>query len=290
MRGSKLRVEKLRVERAGIPHGELCRLARKAMPLMTANARAEAEELIAVLEGSPRAAAAAAFEADMVPVRDAIAEALEGGDMDSLRGLRAMLPHLLAEVNAEPALAEELTAMIGREVVLGMMGSHEDTKARRDEEALRSGNGSWREELHPRGGRGRFVESIARANIQRGKNAMNRVLAEETDVIAAMHRDDVGDIDFVWERIDSRGKGRGIKHILDRRQEEDHAVKSAFSPMETLGKLVEVLARGQIANPESTTGKVEIDHEGFRAVLTKGNSKSNAWLVTGFEKRKKGNR
>ena len=128
-------------------------------------------------------------------------------------------------------------------------------------------------------------EGEIKANIQRGRNAMQRVLSEQQDVLNAMHRPDVGAIDFVWERLDKRGNSRGIKHLLERRASEDHAVKSAFSPDETAGKMVEVIARGKIANPDMDHGAVEIDHQGFRVVLGRAGKKTNAWLITGFEKR-----
>lgn len=66
-----------------------------------------------------------AFESDMQPVCKAIVSALKSGDMEAMRGLRAMLPHLLAEVNAEPALAEALSNQLGRALVAGLTGRGE---------------------------------------------------------------------------------------------------------------------------------------------------------------------
>ena len=71
--------------------------------------------------------AAAAFEADMRPVREAIVSALEAGDMEALRGLRALLPHLLAEVNQEPALADLLAHQLGKSLLAGLRAAPEDT-------------------------------------------------------------------------------------------------------------------------------------------------------------------
>jgi len=64
--------------------------------------------------------ATAAFEADMRPVREAIVSALEDGDMEALRGLRALLPHLLAEVNGSPALADVLAHQLGKSLLQGL--------------------------------------------------------------------------------------------------------------------------------------------------------------------------
>ena len=67
-----------------------------------------------------------AFEADMRPVCKAIVSSLQAGDMEAMRGLRAMLPHLLAEVNREPALAEALAFQLGKSLVQGMTAKPED--------------------------------------------------------------------------------------------------------------------------------------------------------------------
>jgi hypothetical protein len=65
-------------------------------------------------------AAAAAFEEDMRPVVGAIVSALEAGDVDAFRGLRAMLPHLLSEVNESAGLQEVLGRMLGEAIVQGL--------------------------------------------------------------------------------------------------------------------------------------------------------------------------
>ena len=100
-------------------------LAERALPLMTANARAEAEALIAEIS-NPKSQISNAFEADMRPVCKAIVSSLQAGDMEAMRGLRAMLPHLLAEVNREPALAEALAFQLGKSLVQGMTAKPED--------------------------------------------------------------------------------------------------------------------------------------------------------------------
>jgi len=70
-------------------------------------------------------AAASAFERDMRPVRAAIISALEDGDVVALKGLRAILPHLLAEVNKDPELADVLALQIGKSFVEGLTKSRE---------------------------------------------------------------------------------------------------------------------------------------------------------------------
>jgi len=66
------------------------------------------------------ARAAAAFESDMAPVRNAIVSALKANDLDALKGLRALLPHLLEQVNANPTLSDLLAHQLGKELLTGL--------------------------------------------------------------------------------------------------------------------------------------------------------------------------
>ena len=102
-------------------------LARRALPLMCATHRHEAERIIARFEqenvqrstsnaqrpapefDALRDRAAAAWEKDLQPVGSAIAAALHGGDLAALSGLRALLPGLLRETARATALAGVLT-------------------------------------------------------------------------------------------------------------------------------------------------------------------------------------
>lgn len=70
--------------------------------------------------------AAAAFERDMQPVRKAIVSALQAGDMEALRGLRGLLPHLLADVNASPELADVLAFQLGKSLLQGLTAKPEE--------------------------------------------------------------------------------------------------------------------------------------------------------------------
>ena len=71
--------------------------------------------------------AATAFESDMQPVCNAIVGALNANDMDALKGLRALLPHLLEEVNQAPALADVLAHQLGKSLLDGLNAKPEDT-------------------------------------------------------------------------------------------------------------------------------------------------------------------
>lgn len=71
------------------------------------------------------AEAAAAFEGDMRPVVGAIVSAIEAGDLEAFRGLRAMLPHLLAEVNESAGLQEALGRVLGEALVEGLFNQED---------------------------------------------------------------------------------------------------------------------------------------------------------------------
>ena len=107
---------------------EICKLAERALPLMTPNARAEAEGLIAEIGNlKPETGnLKAAFERDMRPVVGAVVSALEAGDVEALKGLRALLPHLLADVNRAPALADLLAHQLGKSFLEGLNAKPEE--------------------------------------------------------------------------------------------------------------------------------------------------------------------
>lgn len=61
-----------------------------------------------------------AFEKDMQPVVSALAGALHANDLNALKGLQALLPGLLREVNRAPALAELLALQLGTAFLDGL--------------------------------------------------------------------------------------------------------------------------------------------------------------------------
>ncbi len=293
-------------------HGRLLRAAA-AMP--PHRARMVVGAILArrqALADEPVSQAAAAFESDMRPVCAAVVSALQAGDIASLQGLRGLLPHLLAEVNQSPALAEVLALQMGRALVAGLTGHDVTAKiSGRDgqdgkssgsgkktastgrcnglqgvrepdgEGELRGGNGTWDESRHPRGAQGRFAAAAIKANIQHGRNAMRRAYSDETDVLSAMSRAEVGEIDFLWDH-----KGLGIRHIIQRRQEQDERRPgmNRLDVYELLDRVPEIIALGRVANPGSKADTVEIEHEGIRVLLAKRNGKTgSAWVMSGFE-------
>ena len=124
-------------------------------------------------------------------------------------------------------------------------------------------------------------ESIAE-NIERGKKAMQTVVATHQDVTNAMERPDVGVIDFVWGNAGKGAKfkqGKGVAHILAKHVPE--------SGTELLDQIVETIARGEIIQERTAGGSTQprlvLEHNGYVALLSL-NSEDNAWLLSGWEK------
>ena len=120
-------------------------------------------------------------------------------------------------------------------------------------------------------------------NIRRGSIAMDRVIAEHTDVLNAMYRPEVGSISFYWGNP-GKGpklkKGGGVSHLIARRNSEGQDGEAVAM------KMVEVIAKGStgdVYGPE--TGKrVNITYDGYTAVLSlykAGNIET--WLLSGWK-------
>ena len=117
----------------------LITIARRALPLMCAQRRAEAERIIAGFERTAnaeedplselKAEIAAEWEADLQPVRTALAAALHAGSLDALAGLRHLLPGLLREVNASPRFVRSLAAAMTSAAHGGMTDLHATANA-----------------------------------------------------------------------------------------------------------------------------------------------------------------
>lgn len=103
------------------------------------------------------------------------------------------------------------------------------------------------------------------------------VLQTKRDVKAAMYRDDVGDIDFIYGTPGKGSKfkkGYGIAHIKAKRDSENG------SGIDTLNKLVEVIAKGtdteiQHANGSNGEYRLKIHYDGYTAILSSKTEKAN---------------
>lgn len=120
-------------------------------------------------------------------------------------------------------------------------------------------------------------------NIAQGKQAMEQVISEHTDVLNAMYREDLGGVSFYWG-IPGKGKkfkgGSGVSHIVAKRDAEDGSGQA------TALKLVEVIAKGNvIQRQEQDQGsRVLIAYDGYTAVLSLyKDGELQTWLLTGWK-------
>jgi hypothetical protein len=135
-----------------------------------------------------------------------------------------------------------------------------------DPSQARDSRGRWR----AGGGGGGYDPHVEAA---RGRSAMEHVIGHRADVPDAMKVPGRGAVSFVWGHPGDPAAqfkgGYGIGKVVAK-----HGEKAARAIPETLafGK--------QAGTPERLT----VDHQGFRAVLTRGgNGPSGYWVLTGYE-------
>ena len=114
-----------------------------------------------------------------------------------------------------------------------------------------------------------------------GSEAMNKVITQQTDVLDAMFRPDVGGISFYWGTPGTGSKfkkGSGVAHLIAHRNAQ------GLDGEGIARKMPEVLAYGQISGRQNATGgdRIFISYDNHTAVLSLyrfGNRET--WLVTG---------
>lgn len=122
--------------------------------------------------------------------------------------------------------------------------------------------------------------------IESGKNAVQKIMNNKTDVLDALHRDELGGISLYWGFEGSPGKnfndGNGISHIIAKRNSE------GLNGEEIAMKMPEVIMKGEIGQvygpPKGQ--RVNIRYEGHEAVLSLykfGNE--HTWLLTGWKEK-----
>lgn len=189
-----------------------------------------------------------------------------GGLAAALEALHRDTPRLRAEARLQvPDIADVWEQVFAVALVDGLSQA---PALPAGEAPLRNRNG------HHDPANGRFASGgggggswSATAAADRGHAAMERVLAEQRDVMGAMDRPELGPIDFRWGN--ERG---GIAHIVG---------KHGASAARTLPK---VIAHGHLIHQPGT--RVEIEHMGHRVILdsTFGGQSSDHWVVTAFRK------
>jgi len=125
------------------------------------------------------------------------------------------------------------------------------------------------------------------AEVRRGESAMRRMLDERAGEIAAMSRQGVGDVVFLWGkpgRLNAKGRlveGEGVAHLVAQRNLEGRdgeAVAMAMPRAIAYGTVTEGQAKG-------TPGeRLRIQHEWYTAVLSLFRyGERQAWLLAGRE-------
>jgi len=133
----------------------------------------------------------------------------------------------------------------------------------------------------------RSVDPVASAVV-----AMHDVIEAQADVLAAVVRDDIGAVDFIWgeegKEPTASGKRKGAKgvaHILEARMRKDGlSLEEAAAVAEEVAKVV---ATGEITltHHHQDVSQATITDGKYSAIMVKREG-SNAWLLTGWEENK----
>ncbi len=105
------------------------------------------------------------------------------------------------------------------------------------------------------------------------------------DLVGVFHRNDIGDIDLVWE---DRTKNQGLDHIIDKHIERHNDFANAE---EAMAAIEDVINNGTINEKKSRWDKVVLEKDGLMVVVRKnvrdeqGNiiNESKNWVVTAFD-------
>ncbi len=223
------------------------------------------------LMGSARDLVAKAVADDLQPLVKRLERILQIEDPEVLRtkleGLKAELPQLLKDINADPAAAKIMADTFSAALLNGVDAARPIANA--------FNAGQQRDSL------GRWVDENGgglsqKDNLKRGEKALDRALRQRADVAKAMYHSSLGQIDFVWGtpgvKSENFAGGFGMSHILAKHGEG--AVR----------RIPQVISRGKMESGSSPE-KREIVDEDSRVVLVRKNSRS-AWVLTGYSDRR----
>lgn len=107
-----------------------------------------------------------------------------------------------------------------------------------------------------------------------------RFLMEKQDgeAVAALHRDDIGDIDIIWGRNDDNDSGLGLKHIIEKHKKEWKFYKIDISLL-----IPELVKNGIKDEDRSNEVKLVLYHEIYRGVIKlEYNKKIKRFLLSAF--------
>ncbi len=96
----------------------------------------------------------------------------------------------------------------------------------------------------------------------------------------AIHKEGIGDIDFVWGEAGKSKGGYGLAHIIRRRNEE------GYDGEEFVKQLPDIIKNGKVYKKEGHTNRIYIGTENIEAaVKLEWEDKERVWLVSGYVKK-----
>ena len=105
---------------------------------------------------------------------------------------------------------------------------------------------------------------------------------QKGECIAALHRDDIGDIDIVWGEVTDtiKHRGFGLSHIIDKHEADINRL--GFQIEDFIPIIVQY---GNFNLKKSDSQKMVFESRGFRFVVAiqKGNGNTKNWLLTAFD-------
>ncbi|MFL0806741.1 MAG: hypothetical protein K6L60_05590 [Oceanobacter sp.] len=130
----------------------------------------------------------------------------------------------------------------------------------------------------------------------RAVSALRQVVETHGNIEAAVHRDDIGDVDFLWgtegkppTKSGKRKGAKGISHLIEARMRKDGLSES--EAVAVAGRVAEVVATGKMYGKVTVgeTSNVKITDGSYTATLVKPHD-SNAWLLSGWENFEEGSK
>lgn len=198
----------------------------------------------------PLDALQAALRSDLQPLGDALAGALQAGDLvamqAALRKISESMPDFMESA--------ELEALLNDELVAAWLGEDLPVETNGDLPGHPFRGNQWK----------KWGAERTAAEIQKGTAAAGMVLATHQNQLDAFEHPDLGMIDFRW----GTPKG-GIQHVL-----EKHGA-------ETVRQLPQMILQGTVRR---ATKRVYVEAEEYTVLLANDwlNSPANHWVITGY--------
>lgn len=205
------------------------------------------------ISGSESKALLAAFAKDTGAAAEAVAKLLENPSPEAAAALLAKLDTLLPKdpetaAVISKAMAEEFGVQVKNAITNPCPKCHHQ---------LRADGGCTHCEMS--------------ANHDKGKSALEKAISDKADVLDAMSRKSIGNIDFVWgtpgKGADFDG-GEGISHILAKHPDAAQQITG-------------VIAFGDVYDMPSENKYYIV--KGRRMVVLRKREKMNSYVVTGFK-------